>query len=63
MIDYPYPRDDQLVLVCSHCLKASCWQGIFYCEQYKSAGIVYKTRTELIALNREDPSYWEKPSG
>lgn len=49
-------RDD-LITVCDYCLCASCWQGKFYCDNYITAGTVQKTRRELLALNREHPSY------
>lgn len=51
-------EDDRLVTVCSDCLCASCWQGIFYCSTAKSAGTVKKTVAELRARNFEDPHYW-----
>lgn len=28
------------ITVCSKCLQESCWQGEFYCEEYKTAGTV-----------------------
>lgn len=28
------------VIVCSACGQESCWQGIFYCEEYKTAGTI-----------------------
>jgi len=52
----------ELITVCSACLQASCWQGIFYCNDYKTAGTVQKTRDELAALDRESPSYWKTDS-
>lgn len=33
-------REQEMVTVCSSCLRESCWQGIFYCEQYRTAGTV-----------------------
>ena len=48
-----------LVTVCSECLQASCWQGIFMCENAINAGTVQKTKEELKQLNLEHPSYWE----
>lgn len=51
---------EETVTVCSACLKASCWQGEFYCEQYKTAGTVEKTRSELEALNVEHSDYWSR---
>lgn len=44
--------------VCSDCLQASCWQGIFMCDNSKNAGVVYRTKRELRKLKREHPSYW-----
>lgn len=54
------PDDDRLVTVCDKCLQASCWQGIFMCQDAQNAGTVEKTVRELKALGRENPSYWEK---
>ena len=48
-----------LITVCDRCLQASCWQGEFYCDDYKTAGTTRKTRTELAALGLENPSYWK----
>lgn len=53
-----------LITVCDHCLQASCWQGIFYCDDYKTAGTVQKTRAELQGMREadpefENPSYWK----
>lgn len=47
------------VTVCDKCLQASCWQGIFYCDDYKFAGITHKTRKELVKLNLESSDYWK----
>lgn len=46
------------VTVCSACLRASCWQGHFYCDDAKSAGTVDKPVSELQSIAREHPSYW-----
>jgi len=51
--------DDKLVTVCDSCLCACCWQGEFYCEEFKTAGTVEKTIRELKKLNIEDSGYWE----
>ena len=45
------------VVVCDKCLRASCWHGMFMCEEAKDAGTVERTRRELIALNRESTDY------
>lgn len=49
----------ELVTVCDKCLQASCWQGIFYCDDYKTAGTTQKTRKELAKLDRESSDYWK----
>ena len=47
-----------MIKVCDKCLQASCWQGEFYCDEYKTAGTVEKSIEELKKLNLENPSYW-----
>lgn len=49
---------DKLIPVCDKCLTASCWYGEFMCDLADSAGLVMATRRELMAMNRESPSYW-----
>ena len=49
-------RDD-LVTVCDRCLRATCWQGVFLCDDAYASGIVKKPRAELIALGREHADY------
>jgi hypothetical protein len=51
-------NENRLVTVCSECLRASCWHGYFYCENYVRAGTVQKTVTELRALALENSRYW-----
>ena len=51
--------EERTVTVCDKCLMATCWQGIFMCQESQYAGIVQKTIAELKALDREHPSYWE----
>jgi hypothetical protein len=48
-----------MITVCAECLRASCWQGIFYCEDFKWANITRKTVEELNRLNLEHPDYWK----
>ncbi len=50
--------DMKLVTVCSSCFRASCWQGEFYCDEYRKAGTVEKTIAELKVLHLEHPHYW-----
>lgn len=47
------------ITVCAACLKASCWQGLFFCDQHKEAGTVEMTIEELQSLNLEHPGYWK----
>lgn len=50
--------------VCSSCLRASCWQGAFYCdESHTTASLVEKTVAELEALGYEHSMYWEEGAG
>lgn len=53
-------KPDRLITVCSACLRASCWHGEFYCEQYKTAGLLEVTESTLDKLNREHPSYYSE---
>ena len=53
---------DELIAVCSACKRASCWQGFFYCDEYKTAGTVDLTIKELENLGLEDPSFWKEDS-
>lgn len=47
------------VTVCEKCLQASCWQGIFMCDDARGAGTTQKTRKELAKLARENSDYWK----
>jgi len=55
---------DRKITVCDNCLMASCWQYIFICEKFRTAGTVDKTVQELHDLNTQHPrehhSYWFK---
>lgn len=46
------------VTVCDKCLRASCWQGDFYCDEARTAGTVEKHVSELTAMALESPHYW-----
>jgi len=50
----------KLIPVCSACLKASCWLGVFLCENAKTADVVEKPVHELRELSLEHPNYWRK---
>jgi epoxyqueuosine reductase QueG len=54
----PADPEQRLITVCDACLTACCWQAIFFCDQYVSAGIKQMTVAELRRLGREHESYW-----
>lgn len=51
-------RNDKRVMVCDHCLTASCWYGEFMCQRAVNAGTKILTAGELRKLNREHPDNW-----
>jgi len=51
-------RRDYWVTVCSSCLRACCWHGIFYCDEYQSAGTTKRKASELRKLKKENYSYF-----
>ena len=48
---------NEMITVCDKCFTASCWQGIYMCQESQNAGTIQKTRAELIGLNLEHQSY------
>ena len=52
---------NKIVTVCDKCFQASCWQGIFMCQESETAGTVEKSIEELEKLNLENPCYWRQP--
>ena len=56
----PYSKKElkRKVTVCDKCLKASCWQGVYMCNDTCNAGIIEKTIKELKKLKLENSSYW-----
>ena len=58
--DVPVDELVRLVTVCDSCLQASCWQGVFMCDNAQTAGTVEKTVAELTELALEHPDYWEE---
>ena len=48
------------ITVCDKCFTASCWMGIFMCEESQMSGITEKTIEELKELNLEHSDYWKK---
>lgn len=49
---------DYLVTVCAECLTASCWHGVFMCQQSAGADIKTLRASDLRALDREHPSHY-----
>lgn len=50
--------DDKVITVCSRCLRAACFIGVFYCDVARSASLVEKTVAELRSLGLEHEDYW-----
>ena len=50
--------DGDLITVCAACQRATCWQGEFYCDAYKTANIKQMRRGDLAKLALEHPCYW-----
>lgn len=48
----------RLITVCDACLRACCWNGLFHCDDYQTAGTVEKTIAELDALGAEHRDYY-----
>ncbi len=48
-----------MVTVCDKCKRASCWQGVFYCDEARSAGTVDLPVSELRLMGLESPVYWK----
>ena len=51
----------EYVSVCSSCLRSSCVQGLFFCEDYKTADIIKMHVGELRIWEKESEHYWEVP--
>lgn len=49
---------DPKITVCNKCLQASCWQGIFMCDNAATAGTVERKVSSLIKRDLEHPDYW-----
>ena len=47
-----------LITVCASCLQASCWQGVFMCQESQNADTAEKTVEELQVLKLEHPDWW-----
>lgn len=53
-------RDSDKITVCASCLRACCWQGSFFCDNYREADIIDKTVKELKKLKLEHSDYWKE---
>ena len=46
------------VTVCSECLRASCWHGVFMCDKSTNAGTMDLDRRYLHARPFESSDWW-----
>jgi hypothetical protein len=53
-------RRTRLIAVCDKCLKASCWHGIFLCDDSRGAGLLWKTSAQLRQINAEHSDYFSR---
>ena len=53
--------DSRLIWVCDACLRASCWNGEFYCDDFKVAGLRQMSMRQLRKLKLEHPDNWNRP--
>jgi hypothetical protein len=51
---------DRQITVCASCLQASCWQGIFMCDEAECSDIIELPISKLIELDLENPRFWEE---
>lgn len=51
---------NQYAWVCSNCLRAGCWAGIFYCEDAKSADLVVISRQQTKKLGLEHTDWFDR---
>ena len=50
----------RLVTVCDRCRQASCWQGVFMCDEAREAGTVDVPVSVLRVEAREAPDFWKE---
>ncbi len=55
-------KNTDLVTICYACLTASCYQGKFYCEDYRTAKTIKMCVKDLKTLAYEHSDNWEKDS-
>ncbi len=56
-------KPEWTITVCANCLCATCWQGEFYCDNFRGAGTKQISISTARKLNRENPCYWLKDEG
>lgn len=56
----PREKARRTITVCDACYRAACWQGKFYCGEFKTAGTTEATRMELALLNLEHSDHWKE---
>lgn len=50
-----------MIYVCDKCLQASCWAGIFMCDESRTAGLYRARKGDLKRLGRESVDYMNLP--
>lgn len=50
-----------VIYVCDKCLQASCWAGIFMCDESRDAGLYRARKCDLKRLGREHADYMNLP--
>jgi hypothetical protein len=53
--------DNDEIWVCTECLQASCWAGIFMCQESRTANIKKITKGEARKLKVEHEDYINLP--
>ncbi len=49
-----------MIYVCTNCLMASCWAGIFMCDEARTAGLYRARIADLKKLGREHECYMRR---
>lgn len=48
------------ITVCANCYRASCLQGVFLCEEYRTAKVIRCSLKVLSVMNLEHFDYWRE---
>jgi len=51
--------NEKQITVCDQCWRASCWQGIFMCDDATNAGVAKAPIAQLRRLALENECYWK----